>query len=218
MRATRNRETTATLLIVAIAIFTTGCTTVAPAKIEPLEDQAGTLFEQVEFELQLKDIVLLNPYLDVASPRADEFEAARLELITAADLLVGYSVNVIDAARRPATSEAVANFVPLIRGLYSDLRELPIVEPHLIGIDVESILADAAQKRNLTRVLQAAAPLNTGIARGLRNAIADTNNLFDLAFDETYDKIIDENRPFMTYTDVLIFRPKRDSGQIADAG
>ena len=206
MRAMRKRETAATLLIVAIVVFTTGCTTVTPAKIEPLEDQVGTLFGQVEFELQLNDIVLLNPYLDVESPRVDEFEAARLELTAAAELLVGYSMDVIELARLTSTSEAVANFVPLIRGLYSNLSELPIVEPHLTGVDVESILADVARQPNLTRALRAAASLNTGIARAMRNAIADTNDLFDLAFQETYDKIIEEHRSFISYTDRLIFR------------
>ncbi len=206
MRAMRKRETAATLLIVAIVVFTTGCTTVTPAKIEPLEDQVGTLFGQVEFELQLNDIVLLNPYLDAESPRVDEFEAARLELTAAAELLVGYSMDVIELARLTSCSEAVADFVPLIRGLYSNLSESPIVEPHLTGVDVEPILANVAQQPNLTRALRAAAPINTRIATALRNAIADANDRFDLAFDETYDKIIDENRPFMKYTDNIIRR------------
>ena len=52
----------------------------------------------------------------------------------------------------------------------------------------------------------AAAPLNTGIARAMRNTISDTNDLFDLAFQETYDKIIEEHRSFISYTDRLIFR------------
>ena len=71
MRVKRKRETIVAISIVALTVFVSGCTTVAPAEIEPLEDRAENLFGRVEFELQLNDIVLLNPYLNVASPRAD---------------------------------------------------------------------------------------------------------------------------------------------------
>jgi len=206
IRTMRNKTIASATLASSLLLCMSGCTTVAPAAIEPLEERADLIYGQVEFELQLNDIVLLNPYLDVESPRVDDFEAARLELTAAAELLVGYSVDVIDAAQDYSDSDAVAAVVPLIRDLYSNLRELLIIEPHLTAIDVEATLANAAEQPNLTRALRAAAPINTRIAIALRNAIADTNDRFDLAVGETYDKIIDENRPFMKYTDNLIFR------------
>ena len=194
------------MLIVVLALVMTGCSTVVPAETEPLEDRAETLYGQVEFELQLIDIVLLNPYLEAESPRVDEFDAARVELLAATELLARFSINVIDAARDSADSEAVAVIVPLIRDLYSDLRELPMVESHLTGLDVETLLADAARQPSLIKAFRAAAPVNNEIANALRGSIDEASDRFDLAFDETYDKIMDENQSFMTYTDNLIFR------------
>jgi hypothetical protein len=189
-----------------LALCTGGCATVAPAEIEPLEDRAETLFGQVEFELQLNDIILLNPYLDKESPRVDEFDAARFELVAAAEFLVGYSIDVIEVARDSTDSDAVAESVSLIRDLYSNLSQLPFIEQHFTGIDVDAVFANAAQQEAFTNVLRAAAPVTREIAQALANSVDDTNSLFDLAVDETYNKIVDENRAFMTYTDNLILR------------
>ena len=192
--------------VVALALWVSGCSTVAPAEIEPQEDRAEILFGQVEFELQLNDVVLLNPYLEQDSPRADDFDEGRRQLVTAAELLVEYSVSLIDTARNYSDEEAVAVVVTLIRDLHSNLSELPIIGRRLNRVDVDTLLANAAEQKQLTRALRATAPIMSEIADALRDSVDEVNGLFDLAFDEVYDKIIDENRSFMTYTDNLVLR------------
>ena len=205
-RASCIKSVATVTVVVVLALNASSCTTVATAEIDPLEDRAEILFGQVEFELQLTDVVLLNPYLEQESPRADDFDEARRQLVIAAEFLVDYSVALIDAARNYSDEDAVAVAVPLVRDLHSNLSELPIIGSRLNTVDVDMMLATAAGQKNLTRALRASAPIISEIADALRGSVDDVNGLFDLAFAETYDKIIDENRSFMTYTDNLVLR------------
>ena len=192
--------------ILASLALASGCATVAPAEIDPLEDTAETMFGQVEFELQLNDIILLNPYLEKDSPDVDAFDVARLDLMAAAELLVDYSVDLIDVARVDAGRESVPIVVSQIRDLDSSLRNLSLIGPRLNGVDIEAALANAAEKDDLTRALRAATPVTSAIAEALRDAIDEVNSLFDRAVEETYGKITEENRSFMAYADNLIAR------------
>ena len=154
-------------LVVAFALSASGCTTVAPAEIEPLEDRAEVLFGQVEFELQLTDDLDHFP----------RYEAAFLyrQLVVAAEILVDYSVSLIDTARNYSDEEAVTAVLPLVRGLHSDLSELSIISAHLNQVDVEATLANAAEQKDLTRALRASAPIISEVANALRDSINSRN-------------------------------------------
>lgn len=189
-----------------LAIAVAGCSTVAPVPIEPIENQAEELFGQVQYELELDDIILLNPYLDSDSPRVDEFEAIRQQLVDAAELLIDYSVEVIELARLEQDEEAVAAFVPVLQGFYRRLGEIAFIESYLAAIDIEAIAAEAATQPDLTRALGVAIPVHESAADAVRALIAETGDRFDLAYEETYDKIMREYDAFMAYTDKLVLR------------
>lgn len=190
--------------IALVAVATAGCASVAPVPIEPIETQTEELFGQVQYELELDDIVLLNPYLDSESPRVDEFEAMRQELVDAAEALIDYSVDVIDLARLEQEEAAVAAYVPVLRRFHERLDELPSVRGRLAVTDIDAIAAAAATEPDLTRALGVAMPVHESAADAVRALIAETGDSFDLAFDETYAKIVDEHGAFMAYVDELV--------------
>lgn len=195
---------------ISIAILFGACASTpsggAPSDVRPFEEQTGSLISQVEFELQLADIVLLNPFLDTASPKVDEFEEVFRELTVAADGLVDYSVGVSELARAARGEEAVEELIPLLRSLGEAMQALPDVVTHFADVDIEGTLQAAAEKPNLTKALRAAAPLTNGVARALRDTVIDANDRFDLAFLETQDKIFSENAQFIAYVDALVVR------------
>lgn len=197
-----------------LAIAVAGCATVAPVPIEPIESQAEELFGQVQYELQLDDIILLNPYLDSDSPKADEFEAIRQQLVDGAEELINYSVDVIDLARLEQDDEAVAAFVPVLRRFHGNLGEIAFVENYLDTVDIEAIIAEAAIQPDLTRALHVAMPLHESAADGVRALIAESGDRFDVAYDETYEKIIREYDGFMRYTDKLVVRRNDTLGKM----
>lgn len=206
MRASDLRRFNTASRVAFLAVAVAGCSTVAPVPIEPIETQTEELLGQVHYELQLDDIVLLNPYLDSNSPRVDEFEAVRQVLVDAAELLIDYSVDVIDLARLEQDDEAVAAFVPVLRAFYRRLGEISFVEPYLADIDIEVVAVEAAAQPNLTKALRVAVPVHESAADAVRALIAETSDRFDLAYDETYEKIVEEYRAFMAYTDILVVR------------
>ena len=193
------------LLAAPLVGATAGCSSIAPASIDPIETQTEELFGQVQYELQLQDIVLLNPYLDSDRPKVDEFQAARARLSGAAVLLVDYSIDVIDLARITQDDVAVAALVPLLRDLHRRLGAQDFVGD-VPGIDIDSIIRDVAAQPDLTHALVSAEPVHDWAAVTVRRMIDATGKSFDLAYQETHDKIVAENAAFITYTDKLILR------------
>lgn len=187
-----------------LVIGAQGCSTVSTQPIEPIETQTEQLFDQVQFELDFSDLILLNPYVERNSGSVGEFDEARLELRAAAELLVNYSVEIIDLARLDSDEEAIEALVPLLREFFSNLGQQSLVEPHLRGVDIEAITADVAGRPNLIKALQAASPAHEAAAVGVRSLIDITGERFDRAYEQTRQKITTEYSTFMAYTDVLL--------------
>jgi len=194
------------ILISLVGGIVAGCASVAPAPIDPIEAQTEELFEQVQYELQLQDIVLLNPYLETDSPRVDEFEAIRAELIEAAEILIDYSVEVIELARIGQDAEAVTGYVSQLRKFHASLTGIPQLRSYFASVDIDAIASEAAGQPDLTRALGVATPIHELAVDAVRALIRETGNRFDLAYDETYDKIVGEFSAFTAYTDKLVIR------------
>ncbi len=171
-----------------------------------IEDQAGELISQVKFELHLREVMLLNPYLESDSPKVDAFDAVWTELTQAADAIVAYSTGVLQLDLQGKTDEDVGQLIVLTRELVDDLSALPNVQRNLSIVDLDGVLQDAATQANVTKALRAAAPVTNAVAAALEQTVIDANDLFDPAFEETYDKVVAEQRPLMEYTDTLVER------------
>jgi len=194
------------LAVSLFTLFAAACSATAPVTIEPIERQTEQLFGQVQFELQLDELILLNSYVDQESPRVKDFEEARSELTAAAELLVDYSISVIDVARFDTKQAGVEALVPLLRRFHADLTALPYFRERLGGVDIDAITGAMAAQRDLTSALGAAAAMHEAAAVAVRSLVDETRDRFDRAYDETYDKIVAEYASFTEYTDSLVKR------------
>jgi len=132
---------------------------------------------QVEFDLQLAEIVLLNPYLDRDSPKVDEWDEAWREKTIAAQAIVDYSVEVVRVGRYTTGKESVSQVIPLIQELYDSIRVLPPAGPYIAEIDAAIILRQAAQQNNMTKALRSAAPVS--IISLMRSAVSSSTPTAD---------------------------------------
>lgn len=196
-------------LIVSLAAATVGCSTIVSADLEPIESQTEALFEQVQFDLDIADIILLNPYLDEESPNSDAFDAATIDLFAAAELLVNHSTALVEFVALGSDRELVPELVPLIRDFYSSVGALPSVARHLRAVDIETISTEIIEQRNPTLALRVAVPVHDAVADAIRDLIVESEDLLDAAFDELFDKIREEFAPFVAYWDNLTIRHNR---------
>ena len=136
-----------------------GCATVAPTEpnaMARIADQTSDLMAQTEFQLQLSEAVLLNPYLEVYTPRVDQWDEARAELAIAAQAIVAYSVNVLRLAQVNNDEEQIRQLIPLLRELDESLRALPTAKESMTHYDIDSVLSVVAEQNDFLRALRRA--------------------------------------------------------------
>ena len=161
---------------------------------------------QVEFELQLAETVLINPYLDFDTPRVDQWDEARSDLIIASQAIVEYSVDVLRLAQGNTDAAAVRQLIALIVTLDQSIHSLPTANDFVPGYEIDTVLNIVAQQKDLFHAMRSAAPVLNGIAATVRHMVAETNDRFDLAFLEVYEQVMKIHEPVLQYGGVVVDR------------
>ena len=167
--------------------------------LSPIADQTTGLFAQVEFDMQLAELVLLNPYLEADTPRVDDWDQAWSDLTTASRAIVEYSVEVVMLSRDAKQPDAVDRLIALITTLDQRIRSLQTAQDYAADYDTDSVLNVAARQKNLPLALRSAAPVVNDVARTVRRMIDTANDKFDLAFLEVQEIIMIANGPLLRY-------------------
>ena len=207
-----NKNCRRAYLICAVLLMTivAGCAQTrsepSDAFLAPISDDTLDLVGEVHFGLQLADSVLLNHYFDSDTPRVDTYSVLFDDLVAALRAIVYYSVDLVDLAEAAEGNEVIEPLIELISTLDSELRALASAQPHMGGIDRESVFADMRAANNLTHALRAGDPLMADYAEVVKLILSDTDQALADAIVEVFEMIDATHAPMLTYGENLAVR------------
>jgi len=184
------------VVLAAVVAAAAGCSTFEAKKpssalLSPVGEQTAELASEIVFGLTIADSIALNQYMDGNNPATDQFLANWYETNEVLEAVVEYSVAVIDVVEETSSQESIEQLIQVIGTLNTRLQKIPVSAKHVekINVDADALMARMREQKTAMKALSVAGPLIDDYAEVLRSVVGDTQESFDLAFNEIYAKI-----------------------------
>ena len=210
----RKRKNGLLLTILSLSISLTGCITAPKApsseSILPMAAQTTDLLGKTQFDMQMKDSILLYPYIKPgASAASDQWWQQWSDLRDALRAVAIYSVNIVDLAE--TSDKSIAN--GLLAGYVIDLdkkfRALPSAAPHLPGYDINAVARQIREAASFSKAIMAAEPPVESLADTLRQMVLEADKGLYAAYEDIYEAIIARHADVIEIQEVLSSRKDR---------
>jgi len=203
----------------AAIVFLAGCAskgakTPSAALLGDVGSQTAELVTDIQFDLMVADSVEINQYIGEDTPASNAYLAAWEDMNLTLDILVDYSINLIDLAevRQPSNEIAIEKLITLLADFEKNLNGIPSVAAHMPASGVNTVAAQMREQKTMVKAFGVAAPVLDSYAEAIQLMTLNVEETFELAVIELFDKIHDRHGPMLAFRENLIQRQNRALG------
>jgi len=202
------------VLLISGLLILTGCSSKKAAKspsaqlLSEVGGQTADLVTEVQFNLHLADSVELMQYLDGNHPKVDAYTVAWDDLNDTLDIVVDYSISLIDLAEtsQPSNAAAINELIDILIRFEGQLRAVPAVEVHMGSATVQSLAPAMREEKTMLKAFAVAGPVVQDYSDAIQSMTLDLDTKFDAAVLEMLDKIDQRHGKMLTFRSNLIDR------------
>jgi hypothetical protein len=198
-------------LLPVTALLLSGCLTAPKAPtteaILPMAVQTTDLLGKTQFDMQMRDSILLYPYIkpgvNVAS---DKWWAQWTDLRLALRAVALYSVNIVDLAETSDKSRANELLAGYVTDLDSAIKALPSAAPFLPQYNINTVAREIREANSFSTAIKTAEPPVEELADTLRQMVLEADKSLSNAYGSIYDAIIARHHEIIAIQEVLSSR------------
>jgi len=201
-------------LVAAATMVAAGCVSKKAAKAPSSEligevgGQTAELVTDIQFNLHLADSIELMQYLDGKHPRLDEYTLAWEEMNDTLDVVVDYSLSLIDLAEesQPSNQVAIESLISILVDFESRLQKIPGVQKHLGADSIVTLAPAMREQKTMLKAFKVAGPVVQEYSDAIQQVTLDVDTKFDAAVEEMLAKIDERHGKMLDFRANLIDR------------